>query len=61
MMGGKMKCPECGRAEFTEIQISLKDEDSVRFYSCRYCEAKWWENESGRVPLDEVLGLAAKR
>ncbi len=54
-----MKCPERGHVEFTEIEISLKDKDSVRFFSCRNCEAKWWEREGEPIELDEVLNLTA--
>jgi transposase-like protein len=57
-----MKCPECGLTNTTEIQLNLKDENSVKFYSCRKCEAKWWEREGDSIELDEVLSLtAAKR
>ncbi len=56
-----MICPECHGRDCIQIAIRLHDADNVQFRSCRRCEAKWWENESGRVALDEVLGLAAKR
>ena len=54
-----MKCPECGLTNTTEIQLNLKDEDSVKFYSCRKCEAKWWERDGDSIELDEVLSLTA--
>lgn len=54
-----MKCPECGLSNCTEIQISLKEENSVKFYSCRKCEAKWWEHQGDSIELDEVLSLTA--
>lgn len=56
-----MKCPECGVSNFTEIQISLKEEDSVKFYSCRRCEAKWWEHDGEPIELDEVLNLTSEQ
>jgi hypothetical protein len=36
-------------------------EDTVRFYACRRCEAKWWEREGGTISLSEVLSLASQR
>jgi transposase-like protein len=56
-----MKCPECGLTNTTEIQLNLKDEDSVKFYSCRKCEAKWWERDGDSIELDEVLSLTAEQ
>ena len=59
--GGDMqKCPQCGGEDCTHIVINLKEEDSVQFYSCRRCEAKWWEHEGDSIALDEVLNLAAQ-
>ena len=59
--GGDMqKCPQCGGEDCTHIVINLKEEDSVQFYACRKCEAKWWEHEGDTIALDEVLDLAAK-
>lgn len=60
-MGGEMqKCPQCGGEDCTHIVINLKEEDSVQFYACRKCEAKWWEHEGDTIALDEVLDLAAR-
>lgn len=56
-----MKCPECGRSDCTEIQISLKEESSVKFFSCRGCEAKWWEHGGETIELDEVLNLTSTK
>ena len=54
-----MRCPQCEESDCTEIEIRLKDENSVRFYSCRRCEVKWWERQGDTVQLDEVLNLTA--
>jgi transcription elongation factor Elf1 len=56
-----MKCPYCGGEDCISIEIHLKDEKTVQFFSCRQCEAKWWEREGDTITLDEVLALAAKR
>ena len=55
-----MSCPVCQGHDCITIEIRLTDE-SVQFYSCRRCEAKWWEGETGPIALDEVLGLAGRR
>ncbi len=55
-----MKCPECGGADCIAIEINLKQENTVRFMSCRRCEAKWWQREGAPIELDEVLHLAAR-
>jgi transposase-like protein len=56
-----MICPQCKGENCTEIQIHLTNDDAVQFFSCRRCEAKWWEREGDPIPLDEVLTLAAKK
>lgn len=53
-------CPQCGGEDCTQIVINLKEEDSVQFFNCRRCEAKWWEHEGDTIALDEVLTLAAQ-
>jgi transposase-like protein len=53
-------CPECTSQDCIHIEIHLTDEQ-VQFYSCRKCEAKWWETEGGPVDLEKVLGLAGRR
>lgn len=55
-----MRCPQCGGEDCTEIIINLKEDDSVRFFNCRRCEAKWWEHGGDTIALDEVLSLAAQ-
>jgi hypothetical protein len=55
-----MRCPECGSEDATNIVIRLREEDSVQFYACRDCEAKWWERDGDTIDLDEVLHLTAQ-
>jgi transposase-like protein len=55
-----MNCPDCKSQDCIHIEIHLTDEQ-VQFYSCRSCEAKWWETEGGPVDLERVLGLAGRR
>jgi hypothetical protein len=50
-----MNCPDCNGHDCIHIEIRLTHE-MVQFYSCRKCEAKWWENEGGPVALEQVLG-----
>jgi formate dehydrogenase maturation protein FdhE len=56
----QQKCPQCGGEDCTHIAINLRETDSVQFYSCRRCEAKWWEHEGDTIALDEVLTLATQ-
>lgn len=56
----QMNCPDCKSQDCIHIEIHLTDEQ-VQFYSCRSCEAKWWETEGGPVDLERVLGLAGRR
>lgn len=56
-----MRCPHCHGEDCIEIEINLQTEDSVRFFSCRRCETKWWERGGDTISLDEVLGLATRR
>ena len=55
-----MRCPNCGGEDTTEIIINLREDDSVEFFSCRRCEAKWWQHAGDTIALDEVLNLAAQ-
>ncbi len=55
-----MLCPQCRNEDTTSIVITLKGDDSVRFYQCRRCEAKWWEHDGDTIALDEVLNLTAE-
>jgi Zn-finger nucleic acid-binding protein len=56
-----MQCPHCKGLDCTEIEIRLKEDDSVKFYSCRRCEAKWWQHQGDTIELDQVLSLTAER
>ncbi len=56
-----MRCPHCGGEDCTHIEIHLKDEATVQFFSCRRCESKWWEREGDTIALDEVLNIAATK
>jgi hypothetical protein len=53
-----VRCPQCAGSDCIEIEINLKQENTVRFMSCRGCEAKWWQREGAPIALDEVLNLA---
>ncbi|MDQ3646186.1 MAG: hypothetical protein M3345_04540 [Actinomycetota bacterium] len=59
--GAKMECPQCKGQNTIQIEIRLKEEDSVQFFSCRRCEAKWWEHAGDTIALDEVLTLASHK
>ena len=54
-----MRCPHCGGHDCARIHINLKDSESLRFFSCRICEARWWEHEGDPITLDEALDLTA--
>ena len=53
-------CPKCKSEDSIEITIDLSVGDSVQFFQCRFCEAKWWERDGTTIALDEVLDLTAK-
>ena len=55
-----MFCPQCQGEDTTTIVIKLRDDDSVSFYQCRRCEAKWWQHAGSTIALDEVLNLTAQ-
>lgn len=56
-----MHCPECKGQDCIHIEIRLKQDDPMQFYSCRLCEAKWWETDHGTIELDEVLTRASHK
>ena len=56
-----MRCPQCAGEDCIHIEISLKGDENVEFYSCRRCEAKWWQRDGGSIALDDVLTLAAQK
>jgi hypothetical protein len=55
-----MRCPRCHGEDCVHIEINLKGEHTVQFFSCRRCEAKWWERDGDTIALDEVLDLTAR-
>jgi hypothetical protein len=42
-----------------EIALSVAGE-RVTMKSCSACDLRWWEGYRGRVPLSDLLDLAAK-
>lgn len=57
-----MRCPECRADDCTRIEINVSDGESLLFFSCRNCEAKWWKDKSGdSIDLNEVLALASQQ
>lgn len=56
-----MKCPQCVNENTTVIDIRLKSDESVHFFSCRVCEAKWWKYEGEPIALDDVLNITATK
>ena len=56
-----MRCPQCGGEDCTNIVINLKEEESVQFFLCRLCEARWWERDGDTIALQDVLHLATER
>lgn len=53
-------CPECGAADFIQIDLRLADETEVTFCSCHRCENRWWNKSGKALPLNAVLKLARK-
>jgi hypothetical protein len=56
-----MICPHCQGEDGIQIDIRLKGDEGVEFFSCRRCEAKWWERNGDTIALDEVLDLTARQ
>jgi transposase-like protein len=55
-----MQCPYCKDEDCIQIEIRLKGEETVEFFSCRNCETKWWERDGDTIDLQEVLNLTAE-
>lgn len=55
-----MVCPHCDGEDCIQIDIRLKGEETVEFFSCRRCEAKWWQRDGDTIALDEVLDLTSE-
>jgi hypothetical protein len=56
-----VRCPQCGATECISIEIHLATDDPLQFFSCRRCEARWWQRDGEPVSLEEVLSLAARK
>lgn len=54
-----MLCPKCESRQMVEIALSVAGE-RVTMKSCSACDLRWWEGYRGRVPLSDLLDLAAK-
>ena len=55
------QCRSCASRALTEISITMADGSVVDFTSCHSCEAKSYRSAGEELPLDRVLGLAARR
>ena len=55
------QCRVCASKALTEISITMADGSVVDFTSCHACEAKCYHSAGEELPLDRVLGLAARR
>jgi hypothetical protein len=55
-----MRCPHCDGEDCIQIEIRLKGEETVQFFSCRRCETKWWQRDGDTIALDEVLDLTSQ-
>ncbi|HEX2236311.1 MAG TPA: hypothetical protein VHK89_08550 [Actinomycetota bacterium] len=55
-----MLCPHCDGEDCIQIEIRLKGEETVQFFSCRRCETKWWQRDGDTIALDEVLDLTSQ-
>jgi transposase-like protein len=62
MSAGRLsvECPYCQGQDCIQIEIRLKGEETVQFFSCRRCETKWWERDGDTIDLEEVLHLTAE-
>ena len=56
-----MRCPKCEGEDCVRVHINLRDSDSIDFYSCRLCEAMWWEHFGDTISLEEALELTARK
>ncbi len=53
-----MKCPRCRSRELVTIEMSVAGEHVV-LNSCSACDVRWWEGDGERLPLADLLDLAA--
>lgn len=56
-----MHCPTCGAEDWVHIHINLKEQDSLRFSSCRACESRRWVYDGAQITLDQALELTAAK
>lgn len=54
-----MQCPKCREHDTIQIEIRLKEEETVQFFSCRRCEGKWWQRDGDTIELDQFLDWAS--
>jgi hypothetical protein len=53
-----VKCPKCRTRELVRIEMTVAGEQVIH-NSCSECDLRWWEGDGERLPLAEVLELAA--
>ena len=53
-----MKCPRCRSRQLVEIALFIAGEHVV-LKSCSACDVRWWEGDGARLPLPNLLDLAA--
>jgi hypothetical protein len=56
--GFRMKCPRCRSRQLVMIEMSVAGEHVV-LNSCSACDVRWWEGDGERLPLADLLDLAA--
>jgi sarcosine oxidase delta subunit len=52
-------CPHCESRQMVEISLSVAGE-RVTLRSCSACDLRWWEGYHGKLPLADLLELAAR-
>ena len=57
-VGCGVKCPRCRSRELVVIEMSVAGEHVV-LNSCSACDVRWWEGDGERMPLADLLDLAA--
>jgi len=53
-----MKCPRCHSRQLVRIEMTVAGEHVVH-NCCSECDVRWWEGDGERLPLADVLELAA--
>lgn len=51
-----MRCSNCERDDVLVVRLAPKNR-AMRFYTCRFCEHRWWQNadDGAAVELADVL------